>query len=131
MGCSSDSTTQGVRVNVRSEFLADSSSAQRGLWVFAYQVEIENLGERTVQLLSRRWVITDAAGEVQVVEGPGVVGETPVLGMHERFVYRSGCPLETPFGTMEGSYTMRYLDDDSRFDVDIGAFALCEPQTLN
>lgn len=104
---------------------------EQELWVFGYLVEIENCGERTVQLLSRRWEITDATGEMQEVEGPGVVGETPVLQSGESFQYSSGCPLSTPFGTMEGSYTMRYVDDDSRFEVKVGAFALCEPQSLN
>lgn len=118
-------------MRVSSAYLAECSSPEESLWVFTYDVEIENQGARTVQLLRRRWEITDAAGEVQEVEGPGVVGETPVLAQGERFVYRSGCPLETPFGTMEGTYTMRYLDDNSHFDVQVGAFALCEARTLN
>lgn len=131
MGIASDETTQQVRVQVRSEFLPEPSNAGQNLWVYAYEVTIENQGERTVQLLRRLWEITNATGEIQEVEGPGVIGQTPILAQGESFVYRSGCPLDTPFGTMQGSYTMRYVDDDERFDVKVGAFALCQPQMMN
>lgn len=131
MGIESDTITQELRVRVRSQFMADRSLPEEQIWVFAYEVLIENRGLRTVQLLRRRWEITDAQGEVQEVEGPGVVGETPVLECGDSFTYVSGCPLKSSFGTMQGSYTLRYVDDDSRFEAEIGAFALCVPQALN
>lgn len=131
MGIASDETTQGVRVQVRSEFLPDPSNPEERLWVYAYEVTIENQGERTVQLLRRLWEITNASGQTHEVEGPGVIGQTPILAQGESFVYQSGCPLGTPFGTMQGHYTMRYVDDDEQFDVKVGAFALCQPQMMN
>jgi ApaG protein len=59
-----------------------------------------------------------------------VVGEQPVLGPGEHFEYTSGCPLSTPFGSMEGTYQMVTSDGD-RFDADIERFLLMEPMSIN
>ena len=69
-------------------------------------VAIANEGTTRVQLMRRNWVITDGNGLVREVEGPGVVGEQPVLdpgGVHR---YTSGAVLATPVGSMEGAYEM-------------------------
>ena len=84
----------------------------------------------TVQLLSRHWIITDAMGEVKEVEGPGVVGQQPVLRPGESFKYSSWCPLKTPMGMMHGTYQM-VRTDGSRFDIEIAPFALRAPQTVH
>jgi ApaG protein len=91
-------------------------------------VTIANEGDRTVQLLQRHWVITDATGHLEEVRGPGVVGQQPVLRSGERFEYTSGCPLKTPFGSMHGSYQM-LLDGGELFEAEIASFALSEPST--
>lgn len=103
---SSDSVTQGVRVQVQSFFVPSQSAPERGMWFFAYRVSIKNEGPDTVVLRTRKWIITDANGEVQTVSGPGVVGEHPVLSPGESFTYTSACPLKTPTGYMEGHYGM-------------------------
>ena len=97
---------------------------------FHYLIEIENLGPGKVQLLHRRWLITDANGKMLEVEGPGVVGELPVIAEGETFRYQSGVPLDTPFGVMEGSYT---LQDESGqpFEAPIAPFTLAVPNIIN
>ena len=99
-------------------------------WLYAYTVTISNRSSKTVQLLSRHWIITDANGHVEEVQGPGVVGLQPVLKPSESFEYTSMCPLPTSFGTMHGSYQMQTLDGDS-FDTEIAPFSLGEPDTVH
>lgn len=96
-------------------------------WFYLYTVTIENRGDETVQLRSRHWIITDGAGRVEEVRGPGVVGEQPVLAPGESFRYTSGCPLRTDVGKMEGSYQMVVTDTGEPFDVAIAPFTLCSP----
>ena len=126
----SDTITNGVRVQVESFYDEDRSSPQESYYFFAYQVTITNLGEETVQLLSREWIITDATGRQETVRGPGVVGEQPMLTTGETFEYTSFCPLSTAVGTMHGSYRMQTASGLS-FDALIGAFSLAAPHSVN
>ena len=98
--------TEGIRITVESMYLEDRSSPDEDTYAFAYVVAIGNEGDRRVQLVRRHWIITDGNGLVREVEGPGVVGEQPVLdpgGVHR---YTSGAVLATPVGSMEGTYEM-------------------------
>jgi len=119
-------TTHGIRITVRPNYLDDQSSPDENHFVWAYHVRIENQGPVTVQLKSRHWKITDAMGRLQEVQGPGVVGEQPVLQPGESFEYTSGTPLSTPSGIMAGSYQMQGPDGQV-FDVTIPAFSLDSP----
>lgn len=119
--------TQGVRVEVRSQYVAERSSPAEHRYFFAYTVRISNEGAEVVRLVSRHWIITDQHGRIEEVRGPGVVGEQPVLGPGESFEYTSACPLATPFGTMHGTYEMVRPGDGGRFDAEIAAFALEAP----
>lgn len=119
-------TTGKIRVLVKPQFLAGQSRPEDRHFVWAYTITIENHGEETVTLRNRYWKITDAAGKVQEVRGPGVVGEQPVLRPGDSFQYTSGCPLSTPSGFMVGSYGMEYADGRI-FDVGIPAFSLDSP----
>jgi ApaG protein len=119
-------STRGIRVRVTPFFIEEQSSPEDDSFVWAYRVEIANEGEETVQLKSRHWRITDAAGRTQEVRGPGVVGETPVIPPGGMFVYTSGCPLDTSSGIMVGSYQMADADG-ALFDVAIPAFSLDSP----
>src|SRR5690606_20481661 len=94
--------TEGIRVSVEARYLPDRSDPDEDLYAFAYVVTIENQGNGRVQLKRRHWVITDGNGEVREVEGPGVVGEQPVLGRGDVHRYTSGAVLKTPVGTMAG-----------------------------
>ena len=122
-----EATTRGVLVRVRPEYRPDQSDPDAGRWVWAYEVEVENHSQATVQLVSRSWTITDGRGHVQQVHGPGVVGETPTLGPGEAFRYVSGCPLTTTSGAMVGEYHMLDKGDGERFPVAIPAFSLDLP----
>jgi ApaG protein len=118
--------TAGIVVRVRPSFLAGQSAPEDGRWVWAYQIEIENHGDRPVQLIARRWLITDGLGRVEEVRGPGVVGEQPVIRPGDRYAYASGCPLTTPSGSMVGGYTM--TDEAGyTFEAEIPAFSLDVP----
>lgn len=118
--------TRGVKVSVAPSFLPQHSDPDEQRFVWAYTVEIVNLGSRTVQLVDRRWTITDAQGRVEEVQGPGVVGDQPTLEPGDRYQYTSGCPLPTDSGVMVGSYGM-VTDDGERFEAAIPAFSLHLP----
>jgi ApaG protein len=126
----SDAVTENVRVEVLSHYSAENSKPQQGVWVFQYTVRITNQGAETVQLISRHWIITDAAEDVSEVKGPGVVGEQPVLAPGESFQYSSWCPLKTPMGTMRGTYQMVRVSGE-KFDIEIAPFALKARYTVH
>ena len=126
----STATTRGIRVSVDARFSPEHSSPERAHWFFLYTITIENTSELTVQLLTRHWVITDGEGRVEEVQGPGVVGEQPVLMPGESFEYTSGCPLTTPLGSMVGTYQMVTPSGES-FDVEIARFDLRGPYTVH
>jgi ApaG protein len=118
--------TFGVVVRVSVSFLPEQSEPERGRWFWAYHIRIENVSDRTVQLLTRHWIITDGRGARHTVEGEGVIGEQPTIAPGESFDYVSGCPLATPSGAMVGSYHM-LAEDGAGFDVDIPRFTLIAP----
>ena len=121
----SEALTRGIRVQVRSFFVPERSAPDEQRWFFAYQITISNEGDETAQLVSRHWIITDGDGDVEEVQGAGVVGEQPVLGPGESFEYSSACPLTTPVGSMHGSYQM-VTEGGERFDAEIAPFSLGE-----
>lgn len=122
----SEAVTRNVRVRVRARFDPERSNPSASQWFFLYTIQISNEGHETVQLLSRHWIITDGADEVQEVKGSGVVGEQPVLAPGERIEYTSGCPLTTPSGSMHGTYQM-VSERQEQFDVEIAPFTLTGP----
>ena len=124
----STAVTQGIRVTVKTRFLADQSSP--GRWAFAYTVRIENLGSIATQLRSRHWIITDGNGKREEVKGDGVVGNQPILRPGEKFEYTSGAVLQTPHGSMQGTYRM-VTEDGRQFDAEIAPFSLTQPGSLN
>lgn len=120
----SDTTTGGIRIQAAAQYLPDDSDPDEPLFLFAYRIVMTNVGERTVQLRSRHWVIRDAFNEREDVKGPGVVGENPVLEPGGTFEYTSSCPLRTSWGTMEGSYVFEDRNTDEQVEVEIGRFFL-------
>jgi ApaG protein len=125
--------TRNIKVTVSPRFMPEKSSAEKGLYFWAYTIEIANRGPVTVQLKTRHWRITDGLGRTQEVRGAGVVGEQPVLAPGASYEYTSGVPLPTSSGIMEGTYGM-VTTDGERFDIDIPAFSLDGPEakrTLN
>lgn len=118
--------TNGIRVYVKPHYLEEQSDPAKGRHFWAYTIAIHNKGNSIVQLKQRFWEITNAEGAVERVQGPGVVGEQPVLKPGEAFQYTSGCPLNTDSGFMVGHYTMQTETGDM-FNVDIPAFSLDRP----
>jgi ApaG protein len=122
--------TEGIRVEVKSIYVAEQSAPRARRYVFAYTVHISNEGTEAAQLRSRHWIIVDGNGKVEEVKGPGVVGQKPSLRPGEHFEYTSGCVLQTPRGEMRGTYQM-HRADGSQFDAQIAPFALALPHSLN
>ena len=119
-----------VAVSAVPQYIAEQSDPANDSYVFSYAITIENVGTVPAQLISRHWIITDAIGEVQEVRGLGVVGHQPLLQPGEKFEYTSGCQLETPVGTMRGSYQMTAVDG-TQFDAEIREFTLAVPRVLH
>ena len=126
-GCrGSECETHGIHVLVEPRFLPMHSDPATGRYLFNYRIEIRNNGQDRVRLRSRRWIIVDADGERNEVQGMGVVGHNPVIGPGEKFEYSSFAPLQTQWGTMEGAYVMQ-RDDGSTIEVAIRRFYLVGP----
>lgn len=119
-----------IEVSAQSMFVRDQSEPEEDKYVFAYTITISNTGTVAAQLKTRHWIITDAKGNVQEVRGDGVVGEQPRLSPGESFRYTSAAMLETPVGTMHGSYQM-VADDGTEFDAPIPAFGLALPNMIH
>lgn len=119
-----------INVSVKPNYLPEQSRPLENRYVYSYTITISNRGDRPAQLLSRRWLISDANNDMQEVKGDGVVGEQPRLAPGEEYSYTSGVVLATESGTMEGSYQMQ-TDDGETFDTPIPLFALVPPNAIH
>lgn len=119
-----------TEIEVQTHYIPDESDPIHNRFVFAYTITISNNGQLPAKLLTRHWVITNADGKVEEVKGDGVVGEQPHLNPGEQFRYTSGTILETPVGSMKGTYHM-IADDGVEFEADIPTFTLSKPNTLH
>ena len=127
----STTVTHDIRVTVRSRFEPVHSDPKVGRYLFSYRITIANSGRETVQLKRRHWIIRDSLAPTREVEGPGVVGETPVLRPGEEFTYSSACDLSSGFGRMDGTYQMVKTSNGEAFDVVIPEFQLRYPYAAN
>jgi ApaG protein len=118
--------TRSIEISVEPFYVDEQSSPSSSRFVFGYRVKIDNQGHEAVQLMNRYWQITDAVGRTVEVEGPGVVGEQPLIEPGDHFEYTSGTPLGTPSGVMIGRYQM-VTESGETFDADIPAFSLDAP----
>lgn len=123
--------TDGVKVSVETVYQSEYSNPDNDHFMFAYHITIENLGQHSVQLLRRHWVIYDSSGTKREVDGEGVVGLQPIIAPGEQHEYVSGCNLKSEMGYMEGSYQMLREVDGSLFDVHIPRFSLVAPFRMN
>ncbi|WP_329741318.1 Co2+/Mg2+ efflux protein ApaG [Dyella sp. A6] len=119
-----------IDVCVVTRFVPDQSRPDDNRYVFAYTVTLRNAGDVPARLITRHWVITDANGKTEEVSGEGVIGEQPWMRPGDDYEYTSGAVLETPVGTMGGSYQM-LADDGTRFEAPIPRFTLSIPRTLH
>jgi ApaG protein len=119
-----------IQVKVTTQYIEAESNPDANRYIFAYTITIENIGDIPAKLLSRHWVITDADNRVQEVKGKGVIGEQPYLRPGQSFKYTSGTMIETPVGSMQGTFQM-IADDDHHFEALINPFSLALPRMLN
>lgn len=119
-----------VNVQITANYIAEQSRPELDQYVFAYTVKITNQGDNTVQLISRKWLITDAENQIQEVEGIGVVGEQPYISSGQSYTYTSGAVIGTPAGTMSGSFKMKD-EKGAHFEADIPVFALVQKKALH
>ena len=119
-----------ITVTVRTQYLTEQSEPDQDKYLFAYFITIKNTGQIPAQLLSRHWIINDSNGRTHEVRGAGVVGHQPVLRPGEEFQYQSGTPLETPVGTMKGTFQM-VAEDGTQFDAIVPEFILAMPRVLH
>lgn len=125
-----EATTQNIRVTVLPRFIPENSNAEISKYFYVYTITMTNEGESTVQLQTRRWEICNALGEVEIVEGDGVIGEKPILASGESYSYTSSCPLDTPTGSMKGIYTFK--DPSGKIlEITIPEFYLRDKSLLN
>ncbi|OJF98516.1 Co2+/Mg2+ efflux protein ApaG [Pararhizobium antarcticum] len=118
--------TRDIEVTVEPYYLEEQSDPDDSRYVWGYRIVISNHSDISVRLVTRYWNITDETGQVDEVNGPGVIGEQPVLNPGDTYEYSSGCPLDTPSGVMFGHYGME-AESGERFDVNIPAFSLDAP----
>lgn len=116
--------TNGIKVTALSEYVHDNSKPSLGQYIHSYEITIENLTDKTVQLLSRHWKIYNARAVCREVEGEGVVGQQPILESFGVFTYSSWSPLTTPVGKMEGTFTMMDVESGATFKVEVPPFKL-------
>ena len=125
-----DKQHYNAQVDVETRYIPEQSDPQQHRYVFSYTITIRNTGDVAAKLLTRHWIITNADGKVEEVKGKGVVGEQPHLQPGDGFQYSSGTILETPVGSMHGSYQM-IADDGEKFEANIAPFTLSMPNTLH
>jgi ApaG protein len=121
-----EQATDGIRVRVQPHFSLSDSHPEDGVYVFSYEIEMENQGDTSAQLLFRHWRIHDSIGDDTEVDGEGVVGMKPLLQPGESHAYKSFCVLQSPVGYMEGYYTFARPDGE-RFRVGVPRFELNGP----
>lgn len=119
-----------ITINSESHYLEKHSDPANNQFAFSYTITLTNNGNVAAQLKTRRWLITDGNEVTKEVIGEGVVGEFPYMKPGESYEYSSGAMLDTPTGTMEGSYQM-VTDSGNEFDAPIPLFALIKPDQLH
>ena len=119
-----------IRIKVITNYLKEQSAPDENRYVFSYEINIKNLGNNSAKLISRQWIITDSNGNIQEVNGDGVVGQQPNINPGEEFTYTSGTIIKTPVGTMEGRYFMEDMNNKS-FEAPIAPFTLAVPGLIN
>ena len=129
-GLSIMSQTTDLHIEVLTQYVAEESNPTLSQYLFAYTINIRNMGPVAAQIISRHWIIEDGNNNEQTVSGLGVVGQQPLIRAGEVFEYTSACPLSTPFGTMRGSYHC-VGENGVPFDVEIPLFVLSLPEKLH
>jgi len=123
--------TRGIKISVETTFEGTFYRNYKIQFAFGYMVTIENQSKDSVQLNARHWTILDALNNKEIVSGEGVIGKKPVLKPGESHSYNSGCLLGSPFGAMQGHYSMINFTTTKKFKVTVPTFKLSAPFALN
>ncbi|MCB4799614.1 Co2+/Mg2+ efflux protein ApaG [Neotamlana laminarinivorans] len=123
--------TKGIKISVETTFEGSFYKNYKIQYAFGYTVTIENQSKDSVQLNARHWEIFDALNNIEIVSGEGVIGKKPVIKPGESHTYTSGCLLSSPFGAMQGFYSMVNFTTTKKFDVTIPTFKLSAPFAVN
>ncbi len=123
--------THGIEISVKCNYWPDQSSPKDNLYFFIYYITIQNNSKQAVQLIKRHWDIFDSNTEKRMVDGIGVVGETPILEPGEKYEYNSGCNLVSEIGYMKGYYTIKNMADQSEMEAEIPRFNMIVPAKMN
>tara|TARA_R110000868_G_scaffold207211_3_gene456154 strand:- start:991 stop:1398 length:408 start_codon:yes stop_codon:yes gene_type:complete len=118
-----------IFVSANPAYVLEQSDPINMKFVWSYEITIDNQSTEIVQLLSRRWIITDTNARVEEIRGTGVIGMQPLIKPGRRFIYTSYCQLSTPQGTMEGIYEMQNTDEE-HFDIVVPKFILSAPSSI-
>ena len=125
-----DISSPCIKCQVHTKYIEEQSQPDKSRYVFAYIITIKNLSKTTVQLMTRRWLITDSNGKQLTIEGDGVVGQQPIIEPNDEYTYTSGTVIETPVGVMQGHYVMADQDGNDFF-AEVDPFRLAIPNILN
>lgn len=123
--------TSGIKISVKCNFEDKFSNPEHGIFLFSYDIEIENKNDFPIRLLKRHWYIWDSSTQRREVEGEGVIGLQPVIDSGDRYAYKSSCDFTTDTGKMYGHYIMKNLKTGNDFEVTIPSFMLMVPHKLN
>ena len=123
--------TKGIKISVETTYEGSFYKNYKIQYAFGYTITIENQGKDSVQLNARHWEILDALNNIETVSGEGVIGKKPVLKPGESHTYTSGCLLTSPFGAMQGHYSMINFTTTKKFQVTIPTFKLSATFAIN
>ena len=119
-----------ITISATSRYIPEKSQLNKAIYFFSYDITIVNETQEDIKLLTRHWDIIDANGNLEVVNGEGVIGKTPIIKAGDNFQYTSFCPLKTKFGSMKGFYMFRNRDGD-KIKSTIPEFSLIIPNQIN
>ena len=121
--------TDQIEVCVWPEFIDKKSNIVGEVFIWAYHVRIFNRSSNEIKILSRYWRIVDERGNIQEVNGEGVIGEQPSIAPNSFYQYSSGVHLKYPSGIMSGKYKIKKIEGDEIIEIKIPNFSLDMPST--
>ena len=120
-------TTRQIRVDVDCYHIPELSEPYNQLWYFGADITLTNTSNEPVHILGHNWVITDAAGDTELHQSDE---QQPRLNPDESFTYAAECELGTPFGSIEGYYSVLNLAGE-QFRVRIPPALMALPFSIN
>lgn len=122
--------TNEIEVTAQPIYIRERSFPEKNFYFFSYHIEINNHSAYSCRLLRRNWFIKNGNGTANEIEGPGVIGQTPIINPGQKFEYTSYCHLPTPCGNMRGQYLFEWCESGEKFNVEIPLFFLRLPETF-